>query len=594
MPRSTDFKALSVFALITLLAATASATDIPQDQHGLPLWVPAVFPDFPVRIVLDDRAALDALLAEVPVASFVPEQIGFHGNGLVEFTPRVTETELRALERAGYVATRIPDIEKQVQRAMERRWREQVELGGEVLRRGEREQYHTYAQLGQILQDAETDHPAICAVDVAGQSVQGRNLYRIRITDNPHTEEAEPEVRYGANMHGNEKISMEMAIYLIEYLTDNYDQPGYEDVTHLVDEYDLWIMPLQNPDGHVANSRYNAHGVDLNRNYPVPDGSIGDDGTWVEEPETVVMMNWSESARFVTGLNGHSGILCMIYPWTYTSEPPPNEDALYALCEEYAYYNEPMWNHSWWYHGIVAGADYGIIKGPENDWSYYFTGCLQVAVEFSDDYAPPQNQLDEYWDDNRESFMHWFKAARYGVNGVVTSLSTGLPLAATVEVAGIAMPAVTDPDCGDYWRPLVTGSYDLTFSAVGHETVTITDVATTWGVPTVLNVALPPEGGTGTPAAASPTRLVGAHPNPFNPKTALRFELRTAGPARLTVIDVAGRVVRRLVDGPLEAGAHAAQWDGTDEAGRPVAGGIYLVRFEAGGFSDGIKLVLMK
>jgi hypothetical protein len=360
-------KIQQIATLCALLASPAVATTIPLDEHGLPMWVPAVFEDFPVQIVLDDRAALDNLLVEVPIASFVPEQLRFLRDGRVQFTPRVTESELESLERAGYQALRVPDVNRRVQEEIEKRWLEQAARGGEILRRGERGVYHTYAQLGQILQDAAADHPEICALDVAGQSVQGRNLYRVRITDNVQTEEAEPEVRISANMHGGEKISMEMSVYLIEYLTDQYGQPGYEDVTFLVDNYDIWLMPLHNPDGHVANMRYNANGVDLNRNFPVPDGSIGDDGTWNEEPETVAMIEWGESSNHVIGINGHSGILCMIYPWTYTSVPPPNEEAIVLLCEEYAYYNEPMWNEGYGdrMHRRSGGVQLGLPTAAE-------------------------------------------------------------------------------------------------------------------------------------------------------------------------------------------------------------------------------------
>ena len=94
--------------------------------------------------------------------------------------------------------------------------------------------------------------------------------------------------------------------------------------------------------------------------------------------------------------------------------------------------------------------------------------------------------------DNRESFMHFIKAARYGVNGVVTGSDTGLPLDATVTVAGNDKSVYTDSDFGDYYKLLDTGTYDITFSAAGYITETVYGVSTTWGTPTVLNVSLDP------------------------------------------------------------------------------------------------------
>ncbi len=73
-------------------------------------------------------------------------------------------------------------------------------------------------------------------------------------------------------------------------------------------------------------------------------------------------------------------------------------------------------------------------------------------------------------------------------------------------------------------------------------------------------------------------------PNPFNPRTRIGFELTSAGPVRVQVLDLAGRVVRRLADGERrEAGPLAFDWDGADDAGRAAAAGGYVVRVEAGG-----------
>ncbi len=90
------------------------------------------------------------------------------------------------------------------------------------------------------------------------------------------------------------------------------------------------------------------------------------------------------------------------------------------------------------------------------------------------------------------------------------------------------------------------------------------------------------------------TRLLGNVPNPFNPLTEIRFELAAAGPARLTVHDLRGRLVRTLHDGALPAGPHAVLWDGRDESGRDTGSGTYLCRLEAGQTSEMKKMVLVR
>jgi subtilisin family serine protease len=81
--------------------------------------------------------------------------------------------------------------------------------------------------------------------------------------------------------------------------------------------------------------------------------------------------------------------------------------------------------------------------------------------------------------------------------------------------------------------------------------------------------------------AVADARLAG-YPNPFNPRTTLRFALPSAGRAVLEVHDLAGRRVRRLLAAELPAGEHEVAWDGTDDSGRAVASGQYVARLRAG------------
>ncbi len=82
---------------------------------------------------------------------------------------------------------------------------------------------------------------------------------------------------------------------------------------------------------------------------------------------------------------------------------------------------------------------------------------------------------------------------------------------------------------------------------------------------------------------ASVLGLTAASPNPFAGQTAIAFALPQGGPARLGVYDPSGRLIRTLAAGSLGAGIHSYAWDGADDQGRAVPGGIYLYRLEAEG-----------
>jgi hypothetical protein len=99
-----------------------------------------------------------------------------------------------------------------------------------------------------------------------------------------------------------------------------------------------------------------------------------------------------------------------------------------------------------------------------------------------------------------------------------------------------------------------------------------------------------------TDAPGVPTRyeLVQNHPNPFNPVTQIRFSLPADGPVKLTVHNVAGQLVRTLVDRDLAAGYHAVVWQGVDAQGSAVPTGVYFYRLETRDFTDTKKMVLAK
>jgi hypothetical protein len=89
-------------------------------------------------------------------------------------------------------------------------------------------------------------------------------------------------------------------------------------------------------------------------------------------------------------------------------------------------------------------------------------------------------------------------------------------------------------------------------------------------------------------------RLAGNYPNPFNPKTAISFDLPEAQFVRLAVFSADGRRIATLLSEQMAAGRHTASWDGRDEHGDQVASGVYFCRIEAGPLQETHKMLLMK
>lgn len=90
------------------------------------------------------------------------------------------------------------------------------------------------------------------------------------------------------------------------------------------------------------------------------------------------------------------------------------------------------------------------------------------------------------------------------------------------------------------------------------------------------------------------SHLLGAYPNPFNPRTEVRFELAASARVRIRIHDVRGRLIRTLIDESQPAGRHEVVWDGTDNSGRRVASGTYYLRFQTDDRVETRKVSLLK
>lgn len=88
--------------------------------------------------------------------------------------------------------------------------------------------------------------------------------------------------------------------------------------------------------------------------------------------------------------------------------------------------------------------------------------------------------------------------------------------------------------------------------------------------------------------------LLGNHPNPFNPKTTIEFELFQHGLVRLDIFNLVGRRVATLLNGPVDAGAFHTTWNGKDEDGNTLPSGIYVVYLQAGTQKASRSITLLK
>ena len=368
--------------------------------------------------------------------------------------------------------------------------------------------YPTYDAYVAMMYQFETDYPALCHIVDAGLTVEGRSILFAQISDNVDTEEDEPEVMYTSTMHGNETTGYILCLRLIDSLLAGYGTNTY--ITRMVDSCEIWINPLANPDGAYYSGdntiygarRYNADGVDLNRNFPDPlDGDHPHGLPWA--PETVVMMDLAEAHSFVISANHHGGAEVINYPWDTWNNVHADVNWFIDICQNWAtsaQLNSPSgyMQSTQFPTGITNGYEWYRVAGGRQDYMNYGRGCREVTTELSYVMLLPANELPDHWDYNKVAMLEYLENGLYGIRGVVTDGVTSLPVAATVRVLNHDIDnseVFTDPDVGDYHRMLSPGTYDLEYVSLGYEPDTVLGILVVKDQSTRVDISLMPLSG---------------------------------------------------------------------------------------------------
>ncbi|MFZ1948060.1 MAG: M14 family zinc carboxypeptidase, partial [bacterium] len=98
--------------------------------------------------------------------------------------------------------------------------------------------YHTYEEAYAEMDSVADANPTICMVQSIGQSIESRQIWAMKISDNVGTTEGEPRILYLGNHHAREYITVEIPLYLMYYFVDNYGSDPR--VTDLVDNREIW------------------------------------------------------------------------------------------------------------------------------------------------------------------------------------------------------------------------------------------------------------------------------------------------------------------------------------------------------------------
>jgi hypothetical protein len=250
--------------------------------------------------------------------------------------------------------------------------------------------YLTYAEFLAELDSMSAAYPNLISVKAPISTFttwENRPIYWLKISDNPNTDETEKEVLYTSVHHSREPNSLMEVIFYMWYLLENYGTN--DEVTYLVDNTEMYFVPMINPDGYVQNETTNPNGggmhrknkrnvgtnnpgVDLNRNYGYHWNESGtspdvNNDTYAgpnafSEPETQAIKWFCENREFEFALNAHSYSNLLLFPigWS-TSEFAVDHDYFQSFSAHQVLFNG---------YANIKATDLYPAAGDSDDWMY--------------------------------------------------------------------------------------------------------------------------------------------------------------------------------------------------------------------------------
>lgn len=347
----------------------------------------------------------------------------------------------------------------------------------ESLALGPDQEYFNPQEVEDFLRDIHARYPDITELKSIGKSLEGRDIWAIKISDNVRVKEQEPAILVNAMHHAREVMTPEITTDMISYLTSNYRK--LDNVTRWVNETEIWVVPMFNVDGNNkmwdGNSMWrkntrNGHGVDLNRNYPYGwnscKGSSSSTGAQdyrgtepASEPETKAMMNLVAELKPVFDISYHSYSEIVIFPYGCRPNRTPTEEAVEIIGAEIGKKINYKPGTAW---ELLYNADGGDI-----DWMYTEHQVIPYVIEVNstwDGFHPSYKKMrDKTVERNRPGWQHLFERLEGpSIQGQVTDKSFREIKIMKSGEGKVIQTYKINPD-GSFYVILKAGTYDVSF-----------------------------------------------------------------------------------------------------------------------------------
>jgi carboxypeptidase T len=348
------------------------------------------------------------------------------------------------------------------------------------------DRYKNPDEIEDFVKDIHSRYPLITQLKSIGKSLEGRDIWAIKISDNADKKEHEPVFLVNAMHHAREVMTPEITTDMVEYLVTNYGTSP--EVTAWVDNTEIWVIPMFNVDGNfkmwTENSMWrkntrNGHGVDINRNYPTGwnscKGSSGNTGAQdyrgaapASEPETQAMMTFVSEIKPVFNISYHSYSEIVIYPFGCRPHKTPTDEAVELIGAEIGKKIDYKPGTAW---ELLYNADGGDI-----DWMYQEHQVIPYVIEVNSTMVGFHPSYTKWRDKtvlrNRPGWMHLLtKLQGPSLQGLVDRSEFHEIKIYKSGNNKVVQIYKINPD-GSYFVILKPGKYDVSFEGTRTQTYT--------------------------------------------------------------------------------------------------------------------------
>lgn len=332
--------------------------------------------------------------------------------------------------------------------------------------RADRGRYLTYTEFVDTMHIIAINNSSFCKLETLGFSHNNRLILAMKISDSVAIDQTEPAIYFDGATHGDEKIGWAVCFEFIKYLITNYQINAT--VTNLINNREIWIVPMINPDGYVSSTRYNGRSVDLNRNFGWMWGNATACGSDAfSENEVTAFYELFVKQPFVIYTTYHAGDSVISNPWSYTNyDSVPEKFLIWHLAQGYSQRGN---NYPYGQGAIIMY----LINGSSKDYCYGIAGEVSWTIEVHNIKTPPASAIVPTFNINREAMLYLCHNAGKGIHGIVTDSITGAPLYAQIWVLPRNWLSYTSPTKGDFHRFYLPGTYTLKVRSPGYEEKTL-------------------------------------------------------------------------------------------------------------------------